>query len=208
MSTFASLNDAKKAASEVVKQAENPKISGLIYPIMQALDEEYLKVDIQYGGLDQRKILMFARENLPKTGYKTRIELMTPMIPGLTGKKMSASEESSKIDLLDDKEDVEKKINSAFCPQGEVEDNGVLAFLKYVIIPIKNDKGKSFLIERPEKFGGNIDYKDYSNLENDYKNNKIHPLDLKKALAREVNILLDPIRKGFKDKNLVKKAYP
>ena len=76
MSTFASLNDAKKAASEVVKQAENPKISGLIYPIMQALDEEYLKVDIQYGGLDQRKILMFARENLPKTGYKTRIELM------------------------------------------------------------------------------------------------------------------------------------
>jgi len=184
MSTFASLNDAKKAASEVVKQAENPKISGLIYPIMQALDEEYLKVDIQYGGLDQRKILMFARENLPKTGYKTRIELMTPMIPGLTGKKMSASEESSKIDLLDDKEDVEKKINSAFCPQGEVEDNGVLAFLKYVIIPIKNDKGKSFLIERPEKFGGNIDYKDYSNLENDYKNNKIHPLDLKKALAR------------------------
>ena len=55
LSTFASVHDAKKAGSEVVKQSDNPKLSGLIYPLMQALDEEYLKVNIQYGGIDQRK---------------------------------------------------------------------------------------------------------------------------------------------------------
>src|SRR3989344_2283086 len=80
----------------------NPKLAGLIYPIMQALDEEYLKVDVQYGGVDQRKIFMFARENLPVIGYDARVEIMTPLIPGLIGKKMSASDSRSKVDLLDD----------------------------------------------------------------------------------------------------------
>lgn len=109
VSTFASVGDCKRAASEVVKMGENPKLSGLIYPIMQMLDEEYLDVDVQYGGVDQRKILMFARENHPAIGYKPRIAIMTPILPGLTGEKMSASVEKSKIDLLDPPESVKEK---------------------------------------------------------------------------------------------------
>jgi tyrosyl-tRNA synthetase len=204
MSSFTSVNDCKRAGSEVVKFGDNPKLSGLIYPIMQALDEEYLKVDIQYGGVDQRKILMFARENLPKMGYKQRIEFMTPMIAGLTGSKMSASDQASKIDLLDEEKIIKKKIGSAFCPEGEVENNGVLAFLKYVVFPHKG----SLLIERPDKFGGNAEYKSYEDLEKDYVAKKLHPADAKNALAREVNLLLDPVRKGFTDSELLKKAYP
>lgn len=204
MSTFCTINDCKRAASEVVKFGDNPKLSGLIYPIMQSLDEEYLGVDVQYGGVDQRKILMFARENLPKLGYKQRVEFMTPMIPGLTGAKMSASVETSKIDLLNDEETVKKKISGAFCPEGQVEENGVLAFLKYVIIP---HKGK-LLIERPAKFGGNSEYKSYEELEEAYLGKKVHPMDLKNALAREVNLLLDPVRKGFKGQKTLEKAYP
>jgi len=64
------------------------------------------------------------------------------------------------------------------------------------------------LIERPSKFGGNAKYKEYLDLEKDFKNKKIHPLDLKKTLAREINMLLEPIRKEFKDLDLIKKAYP
>jgi len=58
LSVLSSVNDATRAASEAVKTARegNVKVSGLIYPLMQALDEEYLKVDIQFAGLDQRKI--------------------------------------------------------------------------------------------------------------------------------------------------------
>src|SRR3989338_9295015 len=63
MSTYTTINHTKRAAAEVVKFGDNPKLAGLIYPIMQALDEQYLKVDVQYGGVDQRKIFMFAREN-------------------------------------------------------------------------------------------------------------------------------------------------
>jgi len=46
-------HDAKKAGAEVVKQVESPLLSGLLYPGLQALDEQYLGVDFQFGGVDQ-----------------------------------------------------------------------------------------------------------------------------------------------------------
>ncbi|MBS3146339.1 tyrosine--tRNA ligase [Candidatus Woesearchaeota archaeon] len=209
LSTEATIHDARKAGSEVVKQSDNPKLAGHIYPLMQALDEEYLNVDIQYGGLDQRKILMFAREYLPKIGYKRRVEVMTPIIPGLIGEKMSASKEESKIDLLDSEETVKQKLSKAYCPEGTIEGNGVLSFIKHVVMIIKKDNNKEFLIERSEKFGGNITYNNYDDLEKDFKAKKIHPMDLKTALAKEINILLKPVRESIKGKEiLVKEAYP
>ena len=33
-----------------MKQAQHPLLSGLLYPGLQALDEEYLKCDAQFGG--------------------------------------------------------------------------------------------------------------------------------------------------------------
>lgn len=198
MSTFSSINDCRRAASEVIKFSDNPKLSGLIYPLMQSLDEVYLGVDAQYGGVDQRKILMFAREFLPKIGHKPRIEIMTPIIPGLIGKKMSASDPKSKIDLLDSPDDVIKKLNSAYCEAGIVEDNGVLAFLKHVIMVIKQDRKQKFVIERPEKFGGNAQFLAYQEIEDLFVQKKIHPLDLKNAVAKEINILLESFQKNKK----------
>jgi len=206
VSTFSSINDCKRAATEVVKFGDNPKLSGLIYPIMQMLDEEYLKVDVQYGGIDQRKIFMFARENHPKVGYEPRVEVMTPIIPGLIGKKMSASDERSKIDLLDDEETVRKKINSAECVAGQT-DSGLLAFLKYVIMVIKEDKKESFVIKRPEKYGGNLSFGSYNEIEKAFRDKKVHPLDLKNSLSEEINKILEVIRKDKLVYKLAKDAY-
>ncbi len=83
LSNIVSLNDAKRAGADVVKQVSNPLLSGMIYPLMQALDEEHLGVDAQFGGVDQRKIFVLAEENLPSLGYKKRAHLMNPMVPGL-----------------------------------------------------------------------------------------------------------------------------
>ena len=196
LATRISINDAKRAAAEVVKFGDNPKLGGLIYPIFQALDEEYLKVDIQYGGLDQRKILMFAREHLPKLNYKPRIEFMTPLLPGLTGKKMSASDQKSKIDLLDDEKTVVGKMKGAYCEAGIVEGNGVLAFLKHVIMTLKSDSKEKFIIERPEKYGGNLEYATYQEIEKAFVKKELHPLDLKNAVAKEINLLLTVFRKN------------
>lgn len=46
-------HDAKRAGAEVVKQTDNAPLSGLLYPLLQALDEEYLGCDMQFGGVDQ-----------------------------------------------------------------------------------------------------------------------------------------------------------
>lgn len=72
-------HDAKKAGAEVVKQVSNPLLSGLLYPGLQALDEHHLKVDAQFGGVDQRKIFTFAEKYLPMMGYEKCIHLMNPM---------------------------------------------------------------------------------------------------------------------------------
>jgi tyrosyl-tRNA synthetase len=205
LSTFTSLHDSTKAASEGIKSAkgENIKLSGMIYPLMQALDEEYLKIDAQFAGVDQRKIMVYAREYLPKIGYKERIELMTPMIRGLVGRQMSSSVEGTKIDLLETEEKIKSKIKKAECEEGN-PDNGLMALMKYLFFILKEEK---FVIERPEKFGGNLEYKNYEELEKDFVSKKLHPLDLKNAVAKEIVNLLKPFRENKKLNSLWKEAY-
>ena len=207
MSSFVSVRDSTKSASEVVKMGNSPKLSGLIYPIMQALDEEYLGVDAQLGGTDQRKIMVLARENLPKMGYKERVEIMNPLVPGLIGKKMSASVEAGKIDLLDNEKKVIEKLKGAEMIIGN-SNNGVMGFLKFVIMTIKEDNKEKFIVERDEKYGGNLEYNNYDEIEKDFISKKLHPLDLKNAVAKEINSLLKIFRKNaVKLEKLSKKAY-
>lgn len=197
LSNVVSQNDAKRAGAEVVKQVDNPLLSGLIYPLMQALDEEHLGVDAQFGGVDQRKIFTLAEENLPSIGYKKRAHLMNPMVSGLTqGGKMSASDPNSKIDLLEEPSVVKKKIAKAYAAPGEVEGNGLISFLEYVVFPISEMKTGTgmFYIDRPEKYGGPITYDSIEELKLDYASEKLSPQDLKLGVTDAINQLLAPIR--------------
>jgi tyrosyl-tRNA synthetase len=164
------INVAQKAGAEVVKQTDDPTLGGLIYPLMQALDEQYLDVDAQFGGVDQRKIFTFAMENLPKIGYSVRAHLMNSMVPGLgEAAKMSASDPDSKIDLLDDAAAVEKKLKKAKCVPKEVEGNGVIAFVEHVIfraLALKADKEPTFTVQRRE--GEPLSYTSVEQLKEDY----------------------------------------
>ncbi|PVD29154.1 hypothetical protein C0Q70_11751 [Pomacea canaliculata] len=209
LSSIVTEHDAKKAGAEVVKQVTNALLSGLLYPGLQALDEEYLKVDAQFGGVDQRKIFTFAEKYLPHLGYKKRIHLMNPMVPGLTGSKMSSSEEDSKIDLLDSPAQVKKKLKKAFCEPGNIEENGILSFCKHVLFPLRGSK--AFEICRAQDFGGNIAFSVYEDLEASFAKQELHPGDLKNAVEGYLNELLKPIRDELETpemKQLVAKAYP
>ncbi|RLV96347.1 Tyrosine--tRNA ligase cytoplasmic [Spathaspora sp. JA1] len=203
LSNIVSQNDAKRAGADVVKQVANPLLSGLIYPLMQAIDEEHLDVDAQFGGVDQRKIFVLAEENLPSIGYKKRAHLMNPMVPGLgQGGKMSASDPNSKIDIIEEPKVVKKKVNSAYCAPGEIKDNGLIAFIEYVIQPIQElQAGKDgvfeFHIDRPEKFGGPITYTSLDKLKADFEAEALAPPDLKSGVADRINELLAPIRAEF-----------
>merc|ERR1712226_1389779 len=210
LSSLVTEHDAKKAGAEVVKQVAHPLLSGLLYPGLQALDEEYLGCDAQFGGVDQRKIFTYAEQYLPKLGYAKRAHLMNPMVPGLQGTKMSSSDKDSKIDLLDSAGALKKKLKKAFCEPGNITDNGILSFCKYVIIPVAL-KGESFTIMRSEEHGGDVNYASYEELETAFAKEEIHPGGLKSAVERYMNDLLDPVRRKFETpdmKKLINSAYP
>ncbi|BFZ10261.1 hypothetical protein BsWGS_13299 [Bradybaena similaris] len=208
LSSIVTEHDARKAGAEVVKQVDHPLLSGLLYPGLQALDEEYLKCDAQFGGVDQRKIFTYAEKYLPHLGYAKRSHLMNPMVPGLTGTKMSSSDEDSKIDLLDSPAQVKKKLKKAFCEPGNIADNGVLSFCKHVLFPLRTT---AFEIKRTAEFGGDASFENYEDLEQAFAKELVHPGDLKSAVEGYLNELMNPIRKEFESpelKKLAAEAYP
>jgi len=194
LAVITTVSRATRAASEVCRM-KNPKVSELIYPLMQALDEEYLGVDIQLGGIDQRHILAYAREYLPRIGYKPRVEVMAPLVVSLSGPgvKMSASKPETHIKVHESEENIKKKISKAYCPAGVVEDNPVLQLTGFIVFPLK----KEFKIERPPKYGGDIVYDSYEALEKDFVDKKLHPTDLKNALTRELISVFKRVRKYY-----------
>ena len=204
--------NAKKAGAEVVRQVASPCLSSLVYPLLQALDEVYLDCDVQFGGVDQRKIFTFAEECLPKLGYERRIHLMNPMVPSMmvgSGDvhKMSSSD-IHKINVLDSANVVSKKIAKAFCEEGNTEQNGVLEFVRLVFFPLNRG---AFVVHRPDKFGGNVAYHTFEGLSREFASRQLHPSDLKKSVSAVLNELLEPIRDKFKSQELqllMTKAYP
>ncbi|RLG69640.1 MAG: tyrosine--tRNA ligase [Candidatus Iainarchaeum archaeon] len=192
-STITTVKRAMRAASEVCR-LKNPKVSELIYPIMQALDEEYLNVDMQLGGLDQRHIFVFARELLPKLGYRQRVELMTPLVASLKGPgtKMSSSIPESHIKVYETPESIKEKIVKAYCPIAK-EENPILQFYQFIIFPIL----EKVTILREEKFGGDVSFNSYEELEKEFLEKKIHPMDLKNTLALKLAEIFSDARKYF-----------
>ena len=208
-----SIDSAQKAGAEVVKQSDNPLLSGLIYPILQVLDEVYLKTDAELGGVDQRKIFMMSHDHIHKIGYKPNIHLMNRMIPSLTSQlaeKMSSSEANSKIELTEIAKSIKKKINKAFLPEG-TSAVPLFEFIRHVIFPVNKLLSRdSFIINRPEQWGGVLLFSGFDYLVDDYINKKLSAPDLKLGISDWIIELLQPIRDHFETeemKDLEKSAY-
>jgi len=169
----------------------------VFYPVMQCADIFFLKADICQLGMDQRKVNMLAREYCDASKRKFKpIVLSHHMLMGLgEGQaKMSKSDPDSAIFVEDSEADVNVKIKKAFCPPAVVENNPILDYLKHVIFAVE---GAVFSLLRSEQNGGNALYSSYAELEADYASGKIHPGDLKPAVAKAINALIKPIRDHF-----------
>ncbi|KAL4941053.1 hypothetical protein BDV06DRAFT_223466 [Aspergillus oleicola] len=211
LSSLVSEHDAKKAGAEIVKQSANAPLSGLLYSILQVLDEEHLNVDAQMGGMDQRKLFAAAVEWLPKIGYRKRAHIVTPMVAGLSGGKMSSSVQDSKIDLLDPPEVIAKKIKKAEAAPKIVEDNGVIAMVEYVLLPAAALRGnKEFVVERRD--AEPLIYSDISKLKEDYTNDILTPQALKPAVTKALTSLMAPITEAYNAspewQEITLQAYP
>lgn len=138
---------------------------------------------------------------------------MNKMVPGLSGGKMSASDPNSKIDFLETPAQVKSKIQKAHCAPGEVEGNGVLAFVRSVIAPIgelMRGQGRSadrvwaetpdaiFTVKGDPKHGGAVrHFTSTEELDSAYAAGEVHPGDLKAAVVGAINALLAPIQAEF-----------
>jgi len=94
------LNRARRSMDEVSRDAENPKVSQMIYPLMQALDIAHLGVDVAVGGIDQRKIHMLAREGLPELGYPAPVCIHTPYFLALMVKRCHRAKEITSRSMI------------------------------------------------------------------------------------------------------------
>ncbi|MFB6163550.1 MAG: tyrosine--tRNA ligase [Haloarculaceae archaeon] len=200
---------AQRAGSEVVRESDSPNLGGLIYSLMQSLDVKALDADIAYGGIDQRGIYMLGREILPDHGGEAPVCVFAPLLSGLSGGKMSASDAASKVNLTDSPEDVAEKINGAYCPQAEIEDNGVMEYLQFLVFPILEERDEPFVVERPEEYGGDLTFERYDDLEETYLADELHPADLKNAAGAYISDVIDPIRERLRSRpELLAEAYP
>jgi tyrosyl-tRNA synthetase len=204
-----SINEAKKAGAQVVKQDKNPTVGSIVYPTMQALDEIALECDGELGGIDQRKIMTHSIDTLGKIGYnKKRFYMMNKLIPALntkpidlqSGQKMSASSSNLiKLDLLDSKDDIKTKIMKCYCKEGELN-CGLIIFVQEVIYPfmhILNITGReiNFIID-------NINYNDINRFNEDFSQSKIHPNGFKQSLVDLIDqYIIGPIRDKFMSNN-------
>ena len=94
-----SASQAKRAGSDLVKQDKDPKLSSLVYPLMQVIDESVLNADIELGGTDQRKIFMLSRDHVSKLGRSRCSYVMNELLPSLgkPGTKMNSTDTNGKI---------------------------------------------------------------------------------------------------------------
>jgi len=184
---------ARRSMDIISRDEENPAVARVIYPLMQVADMVALKVDIAVGGLDQRKIHMLARDNLPRLGLKSPAFLHLPIIHGLDGDEKMSSSKGNLISVDESADTIKKKIASAYCPMEAVEGNPVLELFRYHVFP----RTDLVVIERPEKYGGDLRYNNYLNLEEDFVSGAVHPADLKTTLSSELIRLLEPVRKYF-----------
>jgi len=199
--------------SQIMGRQENEALqaSQILYPCMQAADIFYLKVDIAQLGMDQRKVNVLARELGPKLGFWKPVAVHHHMLMGLgqppksggdavervIDLKMSKSKPETAIFMDDSYEDIKKKINKAYCPEKQTEENPILDYCRYLVF----ERFPAMEIKRPEKFGGNLNIKTFDQLKQIYSEGQLHPMDLKSAVSDYINQMIDPVRKHFEKGN-------
>jgi len=114
--------------------------------------------------------------------------------------KMSKSDPNSGVFIHNTDDEIKKKISKAWCEEANIQKNPLLEIARTIIFHEFNEMN----IERPEKFGGNISYTNYNQLETDFAEKKLHPGDLKQTVGNYLVKIISPIREKL---NLSEELY-
>jgi len=203
------------------KQGAEVDMATLFYPPLQVADIFTLGVNIAHAGIDQRKAHVIARSVAKKLKINPlkdkNGQIIAPvaihhnLIAGLDapskndlGKnttdaieslKMSKSKPNSAIFVHDSIDDIKGKISKAYCPPVEIEFNSMINWVKFLVF--WGEEAGEFVVERKKEFGGTAVYRQFSDFEKDYRLAKLHPVDLKNAVASWLIAKLEPARNYF-----------
>ncbi|MCI4365938.1 MAG: tyrosine--tRNA ligase [Thermoplasmata archaeon] len=204
-----SLARTKRAMSIMGRSEEEAALdtSKLFYPSMQAADIFELPVDLAYGGMDQRRAHVLAREVAHQYHWPVPTAIHTPLLSSLRGggrmdpaeggieRKMSKSDPASGIPIPAPRTLLAERIAGAFCPAKEVEGNPVVEIVRYILFPWEG----RLEIPRPPKFGGPLSFESAETFLQAWKAGTLHPQDLKSAVVEALDHRLAPTRQYFAD---------
>jgi len=204
MAVGTTLLRARRSMGMIARHLEDPDVAQVLYPLMQAVDMAWLDVDVAVGGIDQRKVHMVAREKLPALGYRKPVCVHMPLLHGLDGAEKMSSSKGNFIAVDDEPKVIEEKVKKAFCPPKVVKDNPVIDYAEHVVLSATG----RLEVKRPARYGGPLEISDSRELRKLYAAGKLHPADLKAAVASAVIELLAPVRQYFKERPEVKLSEP
>lgn len=103
--------ESREVISRRLKTGRRVSLRELLYPLMQGYDSVAIKADIELGGTDQRFNLLAGRTIQPLYGQKSQDILMTGILEGIDGRKMSSSW-GNVINIIDEPNDMFGKVMS------------------------------------------------------------------------------------------------
>ncbi len=130
----------------------------LLYPAMQGYDSVIVKADVELGGTDQTFNLLTGRDIMAKLQMKPQDILTVPLLEGADGKRKMSKSLNNYIGL-------NEKPLEMFGKTMSIKDELIV---KYFLLCTDTEEAKIKIIE------------------NDLKNKKINPRDIKLLLAKEI----------------------
>jgi len=114
--------ESREVISRRMKAGKRVSLRELMYPLMQGYDSVAVKADVELGGTDQRFNLLAGRTIQPIYGQVSQDILMTDLLEGTDGRKMSSSW-GNVINITDESNDMFGKVMS-------LSDNLIVRYFK------------------------------------------------------------------------------
>jgi tyrosyl-tRNA synthetase len=156
------LSEAKIAGEHAVSQEDDPYMTHLLYPILQALDIEHLDCDVFFGDINQKGICYITNQILERLGYNKKTFFLDEIYLSL--KKIE------KISFLDNYDTIKNKIN-------KINIDILFDLIDIIILSICDFKNIDFVIDNT-----NYKIKNIEQLKKEYRDNNILEEDIKNTV--------------------------
>ncbi|BAI79625.1 tyrosyl-tRNA synthetase [Deferribacter desulfuricans SSM1] len=133
-------------------------IHEFLYPLVQGYDSVALRADVELGGTDQKFNLLVGRDLQRDYGQEPQIAITMPILEGLDGVQKMSKSLGNYVGITEDPFTMFSKIMS-------ISDE--LMFRYYLLLSDKSED-------------------EINRMKSDIENGKLHPMEVKKALAAEI----------------------